>query len=206
MLDLRQPPPPPKPPSPAPKTIKVRPASKAAAAPPAHVQQVRPPKTPPVPWNVIPMTSAQFAASDISKMAAHGTAGKAAGAAAEGNGEAGDGKGKGTGGGDEIYDVDWYVKPARGVMESYMSRVTAKSGWGEVKCRMIDHYHVEDCAELDESPPGSGFSRALREAAWQFLVRPPRVNGKPLLGTWVRIHFDFNPAPGDGGGDAGAGG
>lgn len=152
MLDLRMPPKP-QPPSPAPKMIKPRPSSKAKAAPPVHVEKVPPPKTPPVPWNVIPMTTEQFAAADISKMSAHGTTGKAAGAAAEGNGEAGNGQGKGPGGGDEIYDVDWYVKPGRGVMDSYMSRVTAHSGWGEIKCRMIDHYHVEDCQELDEFHP-----------------------------------------------------
>ena len=34
-------------------------------------------------------------------------------------------------------------------------------------------------------------AKALRLAAWQFLVKPPRIDNKPQLGVWVRIHFGF---------------
>jgi hypothetical protein len=34
---------------------------------------------------------------------------------------------------------------------------------------------------------GAGVAQSRR----QFLVKPPRIDNKPQLGVWVRIHFDF---------------
>jgi protein TonB len=44
---------------------------------------------------------------------------------------------------------------------------------------------------MGESPLGSGFARAVREAAWQFRVLPPRINGQPVIGAWVRIRITY---------------
>ncbi len=137
---------------------------------------------------IVPMTSQDFAASDISKLP------KAGGASSSGASQGGGavyGPGEGPSGA-QLYKAEWYREPSRAEMVTYMPARGAPNGaWATIACRTIEHYHVEDCRELGESPPGSGLSRALRQAAWQFLVRPPRLDGKPLMGVWVSIRFDF---------------
>jgi len=113
---------------------------------------------------------------------------------APGNAQASGGGGHSMGDGPDdqgFYKAEWYRKPPRRALDSYMRPGQDAGRWAEISCRMIENYHVEDCRELAESPRGSGMSRVLREAAWQFLVRPPRSNGKVLIGERVRVHYDF---------------
>ncbi len=134
----------------------------------------------------IAMSGADMAAGDISRMS-HGAAGGGAGSSHGSSYGPGEGPG-----GMSLVNVDWYRRPTDAEMSPYMPRAIPPGSWATIACRMIDHYQVEDCQELDESPPGSHLSRALRLASWQFKVRPPSVDGKPKLGTWVRIRFTWD--------------
>jgi protein TonB len=100
------------------------------------------------------------------------------------------GPGEGPGGA-HLYNAEWYREPTDAELVTYMPHRDVGGGWAMIACKTQDHFHVDDCQELGESPPGSGLARALRQAAWQFLVRPPRIDGKPMIGAWVRIRFDF---------------
>jgi periplasmic protein TonB len=81
--------------------------------------------------------------------------------------------------------------PTNQELSTYMPKNLYEDGWGMVACKTVARFHVEDCVELGQTP-GSHLSGAVRQAAWQFLVRPPRVGGKSLVGSWVRIRIDYD--------------
>ncbi len=172
----------------APTPVRRRSEAKAAArtAPP------RPRLTPPVPPTpqsalpFIPMSRADLAASDISRL---GTAAGPAASEAAGARTAAVGEGPG---GVTLYKAEWVREPSNAELRTYLPRDVGPGSWALIACQTIAHDHVENCAQLGESPRGSGLSKAMRLAAWQFRVRPPRVDGKPMVGAWVRIRIDFN--------------
>lgn len=95
--------------------------------------------------------------------------------------------------GEPLYAAEWYREPTDAQLSPYIpERVRGRGGWGVIACRTVANYRVEDCQELDDSPRGSGYAGAVRQAAWQFRVRPPRVGGKPLLGSWVKILIRYS--------------
>ncbi len=158
---------------------------------------VAPPRVP-IPGKVqwpegfIELSPKDYAATDVSRMK-RGSGSAEAGTAGGSAGGEGDGPG-----GVRLYNAQWYREPTDAEMAPYMPRNRMPGEWAMIACRTIEKYHVEDCQELGESPPGSGLARALRQASWQFLVRPPRVNGKSQIGEWVRIRFDFTRKKGEG--------
>ena len=168
--------------------------------PPVPVE--KPAEQPPSPFPFLTLNREQMASADIGNMP------KGAQGAGSGQGDSAAVAGPGEGpGGVQLFEAEWYRRPTHAELSTYLPNNAPPRGYGLVACKTIDHYHVENCQILGESPMGSGFAKAVRLAAWQFLVRPPRVNGKPMVGSWVRIRIDYTRtmAPGGAGADAGPG-
>jgi len=200
---------------------KAAPASAARSEP--RPQPVRPPEvqppTPPVPTppivlpdGILPMTRQEYRAADIAKVPSRASApGAAAGSDSGESGSSGGGRMPGDSevagkapNGEPLYAAEWYRRPTRAELSTYMSSRARSSGWGLIACRTATRYHVEDCQELGESPRGSGLAGSVRQAAFQFLVRPPRVGGKEMVGAWVSIRIDYTITNANSGANSGA--
>jgi protein TonB len=98
--------------------------------------------------------------------------------------------------GQPMYAAAWYREPTDQELRGYLSTAQGPA-WGLITCKTVADYRVEDCIGLDEYPEGSHMLRSVLAAAWQFKVRPPRVNGVSQVGDWVRIRieYDIRPAP-----------
>lgn len=176
-------------------------AERKAPSSPARARlpdSIRPDKPLPVPTptampplNLSRKAPDAVASFDLGKLPRSG-GGAAAGAGQ--NSAAAYGPGEGPGGA-KLYNAEWYREPSDAEIGGYMPRSNVRPEWAMIACRTVERYHVENCQELGESPRGSGLARAMRQAAWQFLVRPPRIDGKPVIGAWVRIRFDFKQRP-----------
>ena len=145
--------------------------------PPPIVLPVKPTITPPQtaktqPW--VEMSKDELAAADLSNLPAAGAGG------------AGDSEVVGRGpNGDPLYAAEWAREPTNAEIDGYWPHNV--SGWGLVACKTLPNDRVDDCVELDQSPRGSHLASAVRQAAWQFRVRPPRKGGRAMIGAWVRI-------------------
>jgi protein TonB len=159
-------------------------SSKASSAPPTRaIKEVKHPKLPPVkptisqrPLELLEVSKDFLDAADISKLGSNAPGG---GQLAEG-GAPGDSEMVGTApNGEPLYAAEWYREPTNRELATYLPRMMPDGGgWGMIACRTIERFHVDDCVELGQGPSGSHLAGAVRQAAWQFLVRPPRVGGK----------------------------
>ena len=164
---------------------KAAPKERPVVKPPPIILPVKPTIAPPPtavespPW--IEMSSAEMAAADLRNLPKP----------APGQGDSEE-VGRGPNG-QVLYAAEWARLPTDAELGGYMPR-NAPEGWGLIACRTAPQNRVEDCIELGQSPAGSRLASALRQAAWQFRVRPPRNNGRPLIGEWVRIRIDYERA------------
>lgn len=175
----------------APASAKAHRATSKQPPPPTRV-----PPPPPVPMplatpapRMLTLSKDEFAATDIGHIKGSADAGAAEGADDGKDSVAAYGPGEGPGGA-RLYNAQWYREPTHAEIAFYI-KSDIPSSVAYIACQTLPDYRVENCRELGETPPGSGLARALRQAAWQFRVRPPRLGGKPLIGAWVRIRFDF---------------
>ena len=160
--------------------------------PPPLLPPVNAVKAPPPSPDFIKVSKSEFDAMDLSKLPAGGQSGAGEG---KGSGQGSKGmKGPGLGpGGAQLYPVAWLREPYDSELSPYLAAVKRipPGASADIACQMAAYNRVENCQILGENPRGTGLAKALRLAAWQFLVKPPRVNNKSQLGVWVRIHFDF---------------
>lgn len=168
--------------------------------PPPPPPEIVPPPPPvpdsPAPMPFIRMTRRDYADADIARApsGAPPAAAESADAGESRGAAAGDSAPIGTApNGEPLFKAEWYRRPTQAQLSPYLSRRATGPGWGLIACRTIARYQVTDCQELGEGPPGSGYAGSVRQAAFQFLVVPPRKGGKPLIGSWVAIRIDYLP-------------
>jgi len=100
--------------------------------------------------------------------------------------------------GKTLYAAEWLREPTDAELGFYLPKTGVPAGsWALIACRTVAGFRVEDCQEMGDSRPGSGLARAIRNAAWQFRVKPPRIDGRYQVGEWVQIRIDFSRAAED---------
>ena len=184
-----------------------KPPAKAARASPQPQAQPLPQVAQAVPMPspavIIPVSPQQMRSFDISNLPKrpNAPAGPAIGPAY--TPAFGDSKRVGTApNGQPMYAASWYPhEPSDQELAGYLSTASGPA-WGLITCKTVADYRVEDCVGLDEYPAGSNMLRAVLAAAWQFRVRPPRVNGVLQVGDWVRIRIDYEERAANPYGDA----
>lgn len=176
-----------------------------AAAPSQPVEQQRktvaterpvvpPPKIVlPVPPTIVPPPTGELELVELTRQELSKTdeamARQAGPAFAEGSGRGGDSAivGKGPRG-ETLYVAEWLREPTNQEIGFYMKPDNGP-GYGDIICKTYPQYRVDDCYRLGSVPASSKLDRVMLEASWQFKVRPPRKNGKSMVGEWVRIRL-----------------
>jgi protein TonB len=157
-----------------------QPRKRPVPKPPPIVLPVKPTITVEKPLPMIELTHEDYAAADVRALP------KSAAASASADDSQAVGRGPN---GEVLYAAEWARHPTDAELGGYLPK-NAPDGFGLIACKTVAGDRVEDCIELDQTP-GSHLASAVRQAAWQFRVRPPRRNGVPLVGSWVSIRIDY---------------
>ena len=171
--------------------------SQPVTQPPPPVSQPVETPVPVGPPTFLKLTRNDYRQGDIARVPSHAPAENSdtaeASADSGGGGGAGDTPTLGRKGrhGETLYVAEWVREPRDAELSPYINENRARfPGFGLVACRTVARNRVEDCYELDETR-GTGFAGSVRQAAFQFLVRPPRVGKKVMVGEWVAIRIDY---------------
>ena len=174
-------------PSPAPSSAprpRVRSRTEAADKPLPPRPRIALPTKPQLaadrPLDIIPMSKEDLAAGDIGRLPR-----AAAGSRASDSQEVGRAPN-----GEVLYAAEWAREPTAAELGGYLPK-NAPAGSGLIVCKTIPGNRVDDCLEIESRPAGSRLAGAVRQADWQFRVRPPRKNAEELVGSWVRIRIDY---------------
>ena len=169
--------------------------TKAQKKPPPPRPILPPPPPPVVPPLLIKPAWVELSREDLTKgdiATVPNQRGAKSGEGETGLADSGTSMGPGEGpNGAPLYNAEWYAEPTPGQLAFYLPQGGPKPGYALIMCQTAPNYRVENCRSLSESPPGSRLANALRQAAWQFKVRPPRRGGQAIIGAWVRIRFDW---------------
>lgn len=90
--------------------------------------------------------------------------------------------------GSPLYAARWYREPGQ---EFFGFFTAASPGSGLMACRTIADFYVTDCVPLGDTP-GSMLNRSMLAGSGVLRVRPPRLGGRSLVGSWVRIRIDYS--------------
>lgn len=166
--------------------------ARSAAAAPAKAPATPPPVTIPQPAPQMPALIPGLEHFDLAQVRSSATETASADAGQGKDSVSAYGPGERPGG-VRLYNAEWYREPSDAELSYYLPP-GQHVGWALIACQTVERFRVDNCRVLGDSPAGSGLARAVRQAAWQFLVRPPRIDGRPVIGAWVRIRIDFTEA------------
>ena len=159
--------------------------SKPVPRPPPIVLPAKPTITVPKPPPFIELSHAEYAASDVRALP------KSAPSPGQDDSQP---VGRGPNG-EVLYAAEWAREPTRQEIGFYLPH-NVQDGYGLIACKTYPNYRVDDCIALESNPASSHLAGAALNAAWQFKVRPPRKDGKPMIGEWVRIKIEIRTSEG----------